>query len=81
MAIAKASADASPPAAHGTSARAASAMAASAGVARSRDAGSKVAGAGAVVVTPGYFGSVETSLSHFVSRRVRSADEPYFAKS
>ena len=28
-----------------------------------------------------HFGSVETSLSHFSSRRLRSADEPYFAKS
>jgi hypothetical protein len=28
-----------------------------------------------------YFGSVETSLSHLVRSRVRSADEPYFAKS
>jgi hypothetical protein len=26
-------------------------------------------------------GSAETSLSHFVSRRVRSADAPYLAKS
>src|SRR5437870_13136632 len=76
-ASAKPSADGPPPAAHGTSTRATSAVAANAGVARSRDAGTNVAGA--VVVTPGYFGSVETSLSHFVSRRVRSADEPYFA--
>ncbi len=28
-----------------------------------------------------HFGSVETSLSHFVSRRERSADEPYLTKS
>jgi len=32
-------------------------------------------------LAPAHFGSVETSLSHFVSRRVRSADEPYFTKS
>ncbi len=30
---------------------------------------------------PAHLGSVETSLSHLVSRRVRSAEDPYFAKS
>ena len=30
---------------------------------------------------PGYLGSVETSVSHFVNRRLRSADEPYLTKS
>jgi hypothetical protein len=28
-----------------------------------------------------YFGSAYTSLSHLLSRRVRSADDPYLAKS
>jgi hypothetical protein len=50
-------------------------------VARSRAAGTKTGDASAVLATYAYFGSVETSLSHFVSRRVRSADEPYLPKS
>ena len=69
----------------------ASATAATTAVARSRAIGTKTAraSAGAAAATSesrsalisAHFGSVETSLSHFVRRRVRSADEPYLAKS
>jgi len=76
-------ADGPPPAAQGDAARAMSATAAITAVARSRAAGTKTAGASAEVATSedAYLGSVETSLSHLVSRRVRSADDPYLAKS
>ena len=75
------SADAPPPSAHGAAASAATATAATTAVARSRAAGTKTGDASAELATYAYFGSVETSLSHFVSRRVRSADEPYLPKS
>jgi hypothetical protein len=50
-------------------------------VARSRAAGTKTGDASAGLATYAYLGSVETSLSHFASSRVRSADEPYLPKS